>query len=109
AEIVEAVGASLTAKDLLGERVLVSAGPTREALDPVRYLSNRSSGKMGYALARSAQRRGAGGVLINGPTGLQPDNGVKRVPITTAAEMRAAVVEHFPECTILIMAAAVAD
>ena len=107
--IVEEIRRLTRKKDLLGEKLLITAGPTREALDPVRYLSNRSSGKMGYALARSAQRRGAEVVLISGPTGLQPDNGVKRVPITTAAEMRAAVVEHFPECTILIMAAAVAD
>jgi phosphopantothenoylcysteine decarboxylase / phosphopantothenate---cysteine ligase len=108
-QIVEEIRRLTRKKDLLGEKLLITAGPTREALDPVRYISNRSSGKMGYALARSAQRRGAKVVLISGPTGLEPHNGVIRVPITTAAEMHAATVEHFPECTILIMAAAVAD
>jgi phosphopantothenoylcysteine decarboxylase / phosphopantothenate---cysteine ligase len=108
-QIVEEIRRLTRKKDLLGEKLLITAGPTREALDPVRYISNRSSGKMGYALARSAQRRGAKVVLISGPTGLEPHNGVIRVPITTAAEMHAATVEHFPECTTLIMAAAVAD
>ena len=107
--IVEEIRRLTRKKDLLGEKLLITAGPTREALDPVRYLSNRSSGKMGYALARSAQRRGAEVVLISGPTGLGSANGVTRIPVTTAAEMRAAALEHFPECTSVIMAAAVAD
>jgi phosphopantothenoylcysteine decarboxylase/phosphopantothenate--cysteine ligase len=96
-------------QDLKGEVVLVTAGPTREPLDPVRYLSNRSSGKMGYALAEAAQRRGARTVLISGPTALEPPAGVEFVPVTTVAEMRDAVLAHWPEATIGIKSAAVAD
>ncbi len=97
------------AGDLSGMEVLVTAGPTREALDPVRFLSNRSSGKMGYAVAREALRRGAQVTLISGPTSLEPPRGSRLVPVTTAAEMEAAVAQHFPACQVLVMAAAVAD
>ncbi|HWP83667.1 MAG TPA: bifunctional phosphopantothenoylcysteine decarboxylase/phosphopantothenate--cysteine ligase CoaBC [Terriglobia bacterium] len=96
-------------QDLNGEVVLVTAGPTREPLDPVRYLSNRSSGKMGYAIAEEAQRRGARTLLVSGPTALQPPQGVEFVPVVTAAEMRAAVLARWPEATIAVKAAAVAD
>jgi phosphopantothenoylcysteine decarboxylase/phosphopantothenate--cysteine ligase len=96
-------------QDLKGEVVLVTAGPTREPLDPVRYLSNRSSGKMGYAVAEAAQRRGARTILVSGPTALEPPSGVEFVPVTTGTEMRAAVLSHWPEVTIAIKAAAVAD
>jgi len=95
--------------DLAGWRVVVTAGPTREALDPVRFLSNRSSGKMGYALAQVAAARGAAVTLISGPTALAVPPGVERVEVTTAAEMCAAVLEHFSGATALVMAAAVAD
>ncbi|MBI3894551.1 MAG: bifunctional phosphopantothenoylcysteine decarboxylase/phosphopantothenate--cysteine ligase CoaBC [Acidobacteria bacterium] len=96
-------------QDLKGEVVLVTAGPTREAIDPIRYISNRSSGKMGYALAEAAQRRGARTVLVSGPTALHPPEGTELIPVTTAAEMRAAVLEWFPKATVIIKAAAVAD
>jgi phosphopantothenoylcysteine decarboxylase/phosphopantothenate--cysteine ligase len=95
--------------DLLGETVLVTAGGTREAIDPVRYIGNRSSGKMGYALAEAAQRRGARVILVSAPTALRPPSGVECVPVTTADQMRAAVFAHLPEATIVIKAAAVAD
>jgi phosphopantothenoylcysteine decarboxylase/phosphopantothenate--cysteine ligase len=94
---------------LAGERVLVTAGPTREPLDPVRFLSNRSSGKMGYAIARAAVRRGANVTLISGPTALPPPFGVDVVAVETAAEMGVALDKRFPDATLLIMAAAVAD
>ncbi len=95
--------------DLLGETVLVTAGGTREAIDPVRYIGNRSSGKMGYALAEAAQRRGARVILVSAPTALRSPSGVECVPVTTADQMRAAVFAHLPEATIVIKAAAVAD
>ncbi|HWO42099.1 MAG TPA: bifunctional phosphopantothenoylcysteine decarboxylase/phosphopantothenate--cysteine ligase CoaBC, partial [Candidatus Eisenbacteria bacterium] len=85
------------------------AGPSREPLDPLRYLSNRSSGKMGYALARAALRRGAAVTLVSGPTALEPPEGVRLVQVTTAAEMRDAVLTAYEECTAVVMAAAVAD
>ena len=94
---------------LTGESILVTAGPTREPLDPVRFLSNRSSGKMGYAVARAATRRGARVTLISGPTALPPPYGVEVVAVETAAEMAAALDKRFPDSTILVMAAAVAD
>ncbi|MBI3624901.1 MAG: bifunctional phosphopantothenoylcysteine decarboxylase/phosphopantothenate--cysteine ligase CoaBC [Candidatus Rokubacteria bacterium] len=96
-------------RDLSGERVLVTAGPTREPLDPVRYFSNRSSGKMGNALALAALRRGAEVVLVSGPTSLTPPPGAVFVPVGTAEEMREAVLQHLPSATIVIKAAAVAD
>ena len=108
-KILEEIRSLLRKKDLLGERFLITAGPSREPLDPVRYISNRSSGKMGYALARAAVRRGAGVVLVSGPSAIEPPSAVRLIPVNTAAEMRRAVLEQFPECTAVIMAAAVAD
>lgn len=95
--------------ELEGERVMVTAGPTREPLDPVRYLSNRSSGKMGYALAAEAARRGARVRLISGPVALAAPAGVELVVVTTAEEMAAAAETGFERCSIAILAAAVAD
>jgi phosphopantothenoylcysteine decarboxylase / phosphopantothenate---cysteine ligase len=95
--------------DLAGETVLVTAGGTREALDPVRYLGNRSSGKMGYALADAAQGRGARVILISGPSALHPPARCEVVRVTTADEMRKAVLERMGEATLVIKAAAVAD
>ena len=95
--------------DLAGETVLVTAGGTREALDPVRYIGNRSSGKMGYALADAAQSRGAKVILISGPSALHPPARCEVVHVTTAAEMRKAVLERMVEATMVIKAAAVAD
>jgi phosphopantothenoylcysteine decarboxylase/phosphopantothenate--cysteine ligase len=97
------------ARDLAGERVLVTAGPTREPIDPVRYISNRSSGKMGYRLAAAAYRRGAEVVLVSGPTAIAPPSGVRFVPVETAEEMREAVFQHLTGTTIVVKAAAVAD
>lgn len=96
-------------KDFTGQTILVTAGPTCEDLDPVRFLTNRSSGKMGYALAETAIRRGAHVVLVSGPTDLHPPEGADWVPVRTAGEMRRAVQEHAAEANVVIMAAAVAD
>ncbi len=96
-------------QDVAGETVLITAGGTREALDPVRYLGNRSSGKMGYAIAEAAQARGARVILISAPTHLNPPAAIKFVPVVTAEEMRQAVLEHLHESTLVIKAAAVAD
>jgi len=110
ADIVESLHRVLTpARDLAGERVLVTAGPTREPIDPVRYISNRSSGKMGYGLAVAALRRGAAVTLVSGPTALTPPAGAVFVPVQTAEEMREAVLQHLEKATIVIKAAAVAD
>src|SRR5579862_7657535 len=95
--------------DLAGENVLVTAGPTCEDLDPVRYLTNRSSGKMGYALADAAARRGARVILISGPTRLDPPQGVEFVAVRNTEQMHQAVRERAQEATIVIMAAAVSD
>jgi len=96
-------------RDLEGQTVLVTAGPTREDIDPVRFLSNRSSGKMGYALAEAAQRRGARVILVSGPTERKIPEAVDWIPVRTAEEMRRAVNEHAAGASIIIMAAAVAD
>ena len=95
--------------DLTGRRVLITAGPTFEPIDPVRFLGNRSSGKMGVALAAEALARGAGVTLVLGPGTVSPPAGVRTVNVTTAQEMRDAVLEAFPEVDAVIMAAAVAD
>lgn len=110
AEIVEHAGRLLEAPGpLAGCRVLVTAGPTREPVDPVRYLGNRSSGRMGYALAAAAWRRGAEVVLMSGPSSLAPPTGVELRRVETAEQMRAAVAEALPGADVLVMAAAVAD
>lgn len=108
-DIVEEVKSILTEKDLVGETVLVTAGPTREPLDPVRFITNYSSGKMGYALASRARRRGASVILISGPTVLSVPRGVTYVPVSTAVEMRHAVMKNLKQSTIVIKSAAVAD
>jgi phosphopantothenoylcysteine decarboxylase/phosphopantothenate--cysteine ligase len=104
-----AAGLLRGADDLKGIGVLVTAGPTREPLDPVRYLTNHSSGRMGYAVARAARDRGARVILVSGPTALRAPDGVSLVSVTTAAQMFTAVSRHLPESEVLIMAAAVAD
>jgi phosphopantothenoylcysteine decarboxylase/phosphopantothenate--cysteine ligase len=106
AMVVKALGVR---RDLAGEVVLVTAGGTREALDPVRFLGNRSSGKMGYALAEAAHSRGAKVILISGPTAVQPPIHCELVKVMTADEMRAAVLERMVEATMVVKAAAVAD
>ena len=95
--------------DLSGETLLVTAGPTREFLDPIRFISNPSSGKMGYVLAAAARRRGAEVILISGPTALSPPPGVEVVPVVSPFEMRDEVLRHLPESTMVMMAAAVGD
>ena len=102
----EALGAS---QDLRDETVLITAGPTREKIDPVRYLTNRSSGRMGYALAEAALRRGARVLLISGPVGITPPAAAEVTGVESADEMRQAVLKHLPEATIVIKAAAVSD
>jgi phosphopantothenoylcysteine decarboxylase/phosphopantothenate--cysteine ligase len=97
------------AQDLSGDTVLVTAGPTHEPIDPVRYLGNRSSGKMGYALAEAALRRGARVLLISGPTALQPPSAAETIFVRTAQEMRTAVLDRWEQASLIIMAAAVAD
>jgi phosphopantothenoylcysteine decarboxylase/phosphopantothenate--cysteine ligase len=110
ADIVAAAEQLLTASGpLRGKTVVVTAGPTREAIDPVRFIGNRSSGKMGYALAAAARSRGANVVLISGPTSLPAPPGVELIRVTTAAEMRDAVVPRAAHADVVVMAAAVAD
>jgi len=96
-------------QDFQGDTVLVTAGPTCEDIDPVRYLTNRSSGKMGYQLAQAAQRRGARTLLISGPTKLDPPSGVELIAVRSTEEMRVQVLKHLPETSIVIKAAAVSD
>ncbi|MDQ2948989.1 MAG: bifunctional phosphopantothenoylcysteine decarboxylase/phosphopantothenate--cysteine ligase CoaBC [Acidobacteriota bacterium] len=96
-------------RDLEGEVVLITAGPTQEPLDPVRFISNRSSGKMGYALAEAAERRGARVILVAGPVTLPDPAGIETIHVKTAREMRQAVFDHLEESTIIVKAAAVAD
>ena len=108
-EIIEAIKSALSRKDLVKEKILVTAGPTREYLDPVRFISNRSSGKMGYAIARAALRRGAEVVLVSGPSALCKPKGVKFIPVETTVDMINAVNQELPSSTVLIMSAAVSD
>ena len=96
-------------KDLIGKKVLVTAGPTQENIDPVRYITNHSSGKMGYAVAKAAMLRGADVTLVSGQTALTPPMFVKYVQITTAEEMYQEVTSRSDEQDIIIKAAAVAD
>jgi phosphopantothenoylcysteine decarboxylase / phosphopantothenate---cysteine ligase len=106
AATLEALGAS---QELVGETVLITAGPTRERIDPVRYLTNRSSGRMGYALAEAALRRGARVLLVSGPTALTPPGAAEVTKVESAEEMRQAVLKLLAEATIVIKTAAVAD
>ncbi|NLH50831.1 MAG: bifunctional phosphopantothenoylcysteine decarboxylase/phosphopantothenate--cysteine ligase CoaBC [Myxococcales bacterium] len=109
AQIFAATLPLLVKRDLAGKKIVVTAGPTREPLDPVRFLSNRSSGRMGYAIARAAAARGAEVTLVSGPTHLPCPNGVLRFEVETADEMLAATKKAFAKADSLIMAAAVAD
>jgi phosphopantothenoylcysteine decarboxylase/phosphopantothenate--cysteine ligase len=110
AAIVAAVHEALhTVRDLAGQKILVTAGPTRESLDPVRYFTNRSSGKMGYAVAEAAAQRGAQVILVSGPTSLEAPAGVERINVQSAEEMHRAVLDKIADCSIAIFAAAVAD
>jgi phosphopantothenoylcysteine decarboxylase / phosphopantothenate---cysteine ligase len=104
--VLEALGAS---EDLAGETVLITAGPTREKIDPVRYLTNRSSGRMGYGLAEAALRRGARVLLVSGPTSLRPPANAEVTQVESTAEMRDAVLHLFPQASIVIKTAAVSD
>jgi len=106
AALLQAVGAS---QDLAGETVLITAGPTREKIDPVRYLTNRSSGRMGYAIAEAAIRRGARVLLVTGPTAIQPPASAEVTKVESAEEMRRAVLQLLPEASMVIKTAAVAD
>ncbi len=107
--LVEETVAALSDRDLAGFRVLVSAGPTREPLDPVRFISNRSSGRMGYAVAEAAQRRGAEVTLVSGPVSLAPPRGCRVIHVETAAEMNEAMRAHVVASDLVVMVAAVAD
>jgi len=107
--IVEELARMLAPQNLREERILVTAGPTQEPIDPVRFVSNRSTGKMGFAIARAAWRRGAQVRLVAGPSALPTPHGVERIDTITAAEMLSATSRNFPWCSTLIMAAAVAD
>ena len=109
AVLLDYVEQALTPKDLAGLRVTVTAGPTQEAIDPVRFLTNHSTGKMGYAVARAAAMRGASVALIHGPTALEPVRFMEDVAITSAQDMYEAVTSRFEQTDILVMAAAVAD
>jgi len=109
-EVMEKIEDFFSPKDLKGERILVTAGPTQEPIDPVRFITNRSSGKMGYALAGMARRRGAEVILISGPTSLPlPRRDMEVVQVQTAEEMREAVLRHLERCSVVIKAAAVGD
>ncbi len=108
-DIFEAVCDILTKKTLTGKKVLVTAGPTVEDIDPVRFISNRSSGKMGFSVAKIAKRSGAEVTLVSGPVELKPPKGVNTVNVRSAEGMFGAVTEHYQKCDILIMAAACAD
>jgi phosphopantothenoylcysteine decarboxylase/phosphopantothenate--cysteine ligase len=107
--VVAEIEKMLSAQDLAGENILVTAGPTREPIDPVRFVSNSSSGKMGFAIARAAWRRGAAVRIVAGPSALATPYGVERIDAVTAASMLAQTSSNFPWSTALVMAAAVAD
>jgi phosphopantothenoylcysteine decarboxylase / phosphopantothenate---cysteine ligase len=106
AAVMQALGSS---QDLAGETVLITAGPTREKIDPVRYITNRSSGRMGYALAEAALRRGAHVLLISGPTNIVPPGAAEFTHVETAEQMREAVLKQLPQATMVIKTAAVSD
>ena len=107
--IVEAIESLFSKKDLTGYKVLITAGPTQEAIDPIRFLTNRSSGRMGFALAKTAYQRGAMVTLISGPTSQKPPYGVNFLSVTTTQDMLEAVLRHFPSVDVVVMAAAVMD
>ena len=109
ATIVDRIKAALIPKDLAGKKLIISAGPTREAIDPVRYISNRSSGKMGYEVARAAEYRGAEVTLVSGPVALEAPYGVERVSVVAVDEMAEAVFSRMDEADAIIKVAAVAD
>jgi len=108
-DILEEVRATLTKKDMRGEHVIVTAGPNAEPIDPVRFITNRSTGKMGFAMARVAWRRGAEVTLVSGPTALEPPRGVRFTAVRTALEMQQAILNHYAAATIVVSAAAIAD
>lgn len=108
-DIIQAIESQFAEKDLLNERIIVTAGPTREYIDPVRFLSNRSSGKMGYAIAKAAVKRGAEVTLVSGPSSLHKPRGIKFISADTSLEMLNAVLAELPSATVLIMSAAVSD
>lgn len=105
----EVVKMLMPLQDLAGKKILITAGPTVEAIDPVRFISNRSSGKMGYAIAKNALSRGAEVILISGPVSIEPPSGATLISVTTADEMYQAVMSNFESCDVMIMMAAVAD
>jgi phosphopantothenoylcysteine decarboxylase/phosphopantothenate--cysteine ligase len=107
--IVDSLGESSLARGLAGIRILVTAGRTEEALDPVRYITNRSTGRMGFELARTAKEMGGTVTLIHGAVDLDPPHADRVIRVTTAREMKRAVLKHFPSCDLLLMAAAVSD
>jgi phosphopantothenoylcysteine decarboxylase/phosphopantothenate--cysteine ligase len=109
-EVIERIEDLFSQKDLRGERILITGGPTQEPIDPVRFITNRSSGKMGYALAKVASRRGAEVILVTGPTSLPiPRREIEVIPVQTAEEMRKAVLTRMERCSVVIKAAAVSD
>jgi phosphopantothenoylcysteine decarboxylase/phosphopantothenate--cysteine ligase len=109
-DVIEKIKNLFTPKDLEGECILITAGPTQEPIDPVRFITNYSSGKMGFALAKVAKRRGAEAILITGPTHLSlPRRDVEVLPVQTAEEMRQAVLDRLERCSVVIKAAAVSD
>jgi phosphopantothenoylcysteine decarboxylase/phosphopantothenate--cysteine ligase len=107
--IFEAAVAAISPKSLSGQTIMITAGPTREEIDPVRFISNHSSGRMGYALAKAAQRRGARVILVSGPVSLPTPFGVELVCVESASDMHTAVMGQVSQCTVIIKAAAVAD
>jgi len=108
-DVLEKIEDLFSPKDLRGERILITAGPTQESIDPVRFITNPSSGKMGHALAKMAKRRGADVTLITGPTSLPPQKEIETISVRTAEEMRKAVLDKVEACTVVIKAAAVSD
>ncbi len=109
ATVVAEIERMLSVQDLAGEKILVTAGPTQEAIDPVRFVSNRSSGKMGFAIARAARRRGAEVKMVAGPSALETPYGIERIETVSAEQLLRETARNFPWCTTLVMAAAIAD
>lgn len=108
-KVLEALNEKEFTNDLRGKNVLVSAGPTHSKIDPVRFITNRSTGKMGYYIAEEAKRRGANVTLVSGPTNINPPNGINVINITTNEEMKNAILDNFEKSDIVIKSAAVAD